>query len=369
MENMMQLHFRVDGEVYQTVTVEKGELVMPISAPEKEGHRFVRWDNLPEKSTAGKEVTVDAVYEACTYVATFVLDDTVLEERTLAYGAPVAEPALPDMEDKTFLGWENLPATMPAGDIKVEGKTEPLTFSYTMMVDDEVFATYQFAAGADMTGLPIPEKEGHTFSGWNKNYKKMPHSNLTVRGTLTPHPHSVVFEIDDEMKFVRDLHYGDAIRPIGIPSRPNHSFVGWENVPEVVPDEDLHFHGHFEINSHTLRFMLEDHLIYEAVHEAGSPIKAPEVEPREGYMFSGWRGLPKKMPDCDYTAEGRYYVKKYKLVFQVDGEEYDVQTVAFGAPVTPPEAPQKEGLTFSGWDNVPDTMPADDVVVVGSFKQ
>ena len=367
MEPLMTLRFRVDGEIYQTVSVEKGELIMPIDAPAKEGHRFVRWDNLPEKSVAGKEATVDAVYEKLSYSVTFVLDGETLSQTTVAYGDPIAAPVAPEQKGRVFLGWKNMPESMPASDLRIEGETEPELFTFTFMVDDEVYAVREFAAGAAVEGVEEPHKEGYDFSGWNKNYKKMPHSNLTVRGYLTPHIHSLVFEIDGEMKFRRSLPYGAEVRQIGIPTRPNHSFVGWENVPATMPDEDLEFHGNFVINQRTLRFMLDDRLIFETVLHAGAPVKAPEVEQKEGFMFSGWRGLPKKMPDCDYTAEGKYYPKKFKVSYTVDGEEVASQSVAFGAPIPPVDQPQKDGKTFSGWQNLPETMPADDIVVVAEF--
>ena len=368
MDALMTLNFRVDGEIYQTVSVEKDELIMPIDAPQKEGHRFVRWDNLPQKSVAGKELTVDAVYEKCSYQLTYVVDGEELSTATVSFGEALVPPAVPEKEGRIFSGWKNLPETMPAGDLTVNGETENELFTFTFMVDDEVYTVREFPAGAAVEGIETPHKEGHDFSGWNKNYKKMPRSNLTVRGYLTPHVHSLVFEIEDEMKFSRTLPFGAEVRPIGIPTRPNHSFIGWENVPATMPDEDLLFKGHFEINQRTLRFVLEDRLILETTLNAGATIKAPEVEQKEGYMFSGWRGLPKKMPDCDYTAEGKYYAKKFKVSYTVDGEEVASQSVAFGAPIPPVDAPTQDGKTFSGWQNLPETMPADDIVVVAEFS-
>jgi hypothetical protein len=41
--------------------------------------------------------------------------------------------------------------------------------------------------------------------------------------------------------------------------------------------------------------------------------------------------------------------------------------VEYGATITPEPAPNKEGYDFSGWDNVPETMPAHDVTVYGSL--
>ena len=58
----------------------------------------------------------------------------------------------------------------------------------------------------------------------------------------------------------------------------------------------------------------------------------------------------------------------YTLTYKVDGEEYKTSTVAFGTKLTPETPPSKEGCTFSGWSEIPETMPAKDVVVTGSFS-
>lgn len=44
-----------------------------------------------------------------------------------------------------------------------------------------------------------------------------------------------------------------------------------------------------------------------------------------------------------------------------------VDTVAYGTALTAREAPTKTGYTFSGWSEIPATMPDEDVVITGSF--
>ena len=46
---------------------------------------------------------------------------------------------------------------------------------------------------------------------------------------------------------------------------------------------------------------------------------------------------------------------------------YNTQYVAYGDSIPVIDAPTKEGYTFSGWSEIPETMPAHDVEVTGSF--
>ena len=58
----------------------------------------------------------------------------------------------------------------------------------------------------------------------------------------------------------------------------------------------------------------------------------------------------------------------YNLTYIVDGVEYKTAEVEVGATIIPEQAPEKEGYTFSGWSEIPETMPAEDVTVTGSFS-
>ena len=70
---------------------------------------------------------------------------------------------------------------------------------------------------------------------------------------------------------------------------------------------------------------------------------APE---KEGYTFSGWEGLPEVMPAKDVTVSGSFTVNSYKLTYVVDGEVYLEETVSYGSKILcGMPAPEKEGYT------------------------
>ena len=103
--------------------------------------------------------------------------------------------------------------------------------------------------------------------------------------------------------------------------------------------------------------------------EYGTTI-TPETSPtKEGYTFSGWSEIPATMPAKDVTVTGTFSINKYKLTYKVDGEVYKTYDIEYGANITPEPAPTKDGYTFSGWSNLPSTMPANDVTITGTFKQ
>ena len=57
----------------------------------------------------------------------------------------------------------------------------------------------------------------------------------------------------------------------------------------------------------------------------------------------------------------------FTLLYKVDGVDYKSYQVEYGASITPEPAPIKAGYNFSGWSEIPTTMPDHDVIVIGTF--
>ena len=60
-------------------------------------------------------------------------------------------------------------------------------------------------------------------------------------------------------------------------------------------------------------------------------------------------------------------LKKYNLRYIVDGEEYSTEEVVETTPLTLADEPTKDGYTFGGWSEIPETMPNHDVEITGRF--
>lgn len=122
-----------------------------------------------------------------------------------------------------------------------------------------------------------------------------------------------------------------------------------------------------EIPVYTLTYIIDGE-VYKSIEVAYGEEIVVETEPtKEGYTFSGWSEIPSTMPAHDVTVTGSFTVNTYTLTYEVDGEVYKTYNIEYGATIESENAPSKEGYTFSGWSEIPDTMPAHDVTVTGSF--
>ena len=59
--------------------------------------------------------------------------------------------------------------------------------------------------------------------------------------------------------------------------------------------------------------------------------------------------------------------QKYSLKYMVDGTLYKEYSMEEGTSITPEPEPTKDGYTFSGWSWIPKKMPEEDVTITGTF--
>ena len=78
--------------------------------------------------------------------------------------------------------------------------------------------------------------------------------------------------------------------------------------------------------------------------------------------------VPETVPAENVTIKATWTINSYKLTYKVDGSVYKEYTLNYGNAITPEAEPTKEGYTFSGWSEIPSTMPAHNVEVNGSFN-
>ena len=100
--------------------------------------------------------------------------------------------------------------------------------------------------------------------------------------------------------------------------------------------------------------------------EVGAVITAEETPVKEEYTFSGWSEIPSTMPDDDVIITGSFIANKYKITYMVDDEVYKVVEYGYETEVKPLGRPSGNYDTFE-WENLPSTMPAHDVVVNAKY--
>lgn len=117
--------------------------------------------------------------------------------------------------------------------------------------------------------------------------------------------------------------------------------------------------------THTLTYKVDGEVYKEYSIEEGTAITPEPAPTKTGYTFSGWSEIPATMPDHDVEVNGSFTVNQYTITFDTDGgSAISPITQDYGTPITAPGNPTKTGYTFAGWDkDIPATMPAENVTI------
>ena len=119
---------------------------------------------------------------------------------------------------------------------------------------------------------------------------------------------------------------------------------------------------------YTITFMIGDEKYSEATIKYGAEIALP-TPTKEGYTFMGWKNVPAVMPADNIVVYGNFKANDYTVTYIVDGEVYETVSVACDSEITPISAPEKDGYTFNHWEAIPQTMPAHDIEVVAVYDE
>ena len=315
-------------------------------------------------------------------------DVTIIGKNTLRHGANISiysmctnPPVIESGNDFTESQYVNTTVFIPKGSLNAYQTADvwknfwdiqeyclDKKFCVNYYIDEELYAVDSVKHGDTIIPRVEPQKENHEFSGWSYIPKTMPAEDVMVTGTFTANTYTITYMVDEEIFAIDTIAYGDTIVPIAEPTKEGYTFSGWSEVPETMPAEDIIVTGTFTVNTYTITYMIDDE-IFATDSIIYGDIIIPIAEPsEEGYTFSGWSEVPEIMPAEDIIVTGTFTVNTYTITYIVDEEFFATDNITYGDTITPIEEPTKEGYTFSGWSEVPETMPAEDIVIDGYFS-
>ncbi len=170
-----------------------------------------------------------------------------------------------------------------------------------------------------------------------------------------------------------------ATRPDAPAATPGYTFGGWNKADGTAWDyasdkvtDNITLYAKWAANTYTITFdTAGGSEIAPITQDYGTVITAPEAPTREGYTFIGWdKEIPTTMPAENMTVTAQWEINQYTITFDTNGgSEIAPITQDYGTAITAPEAPEREGYTFIGWDKaIPETMPAENITLKAKWK-
>ena len=357
----------VDHSVLLEQPVAEGHAAMLPPEPQREEAAFTGWsadtsnvqqdmdvlalyDGLTDKVTvnviAGENGTVDPLGEtACFYDGELKLtiqpNEGYHTDRVLVNGEITA------CEDNT-LTLEHIHSNTT---VTVLFARNTYTVSLADGLTGNVFAALPVEYGEDAV-LPeaTPWHEGYHFTGWSADGRNIT-ADCTITANYEQNSYTVRFvDYDGTELSVQTVLHGEAAELPASPAREGYTFVGWSGDVSAVTG-DMTVTALYAVKTCTVFFTDWDGTVLKTQEVSyGEDAEAPQAPSREGYTFTGWSG--------DYTniTESRILMAQYeRLSFTVrfvdyDGTELSSQSVFWGEAAAAPEAPAREGYTFTGWD-------------------
>lgn len=247
----------------------------------------------------------------------------------------------------------------------------PAKFTLTYQLNhSEVYSTYTVYQGDSIPAGGTPVRRGYRFDGWDNGPATMPNYNLTINGTLTKITFAVTYKIGDDVLQVDSVDAGAAIVPPTVEQRAGYTFA-WGYYPETMPNYDVVVSGSYQeavLPTYPIYYQVGDQTVYVEWLKEGDTPNPPASASKTGYTFERWMGVPATMPAESVVASAVFTINSYILTYMVNDEQYgSSEVLEYGTTVTPKTAPEMEGYVFTGWSNLPKTMPAHDVTVTGYF--
>ena len=246
----------------------------------------------------------------------------------------------------------------------------PSSFELSYILDGVQYHSEQVVYGNSLMPISAPVREGYTFSGWSEIPTVMPAHDVTVIGTFIPNVYQITYMVDGEVYKIDSLACDAPFKVEPIPSKEGYNFDGWNGVPTIMPASDIVLSGTFVVNKDNkfnVIYMV-DGQEYKRVLVSFGDVIALDAEPtKEGYTFSGWSEIPETMPLQDVIVIGEFVINSYTLTYMVDDTVYATEYIEYGAPIVLMNGPEKDGFIFEGWTDAPTIMPATDIVVLAVY--
>ena len=396
----------------EEITEEEAEKIIKDNGTYDEGYEYTGWvdeDNNPVTfpyvvPAVGGKLT--PVYTLKSFTVRFVDEDgNEVKKETVEYKSALANvaPEYPEKDGYIATGWYNaedgtaMPATMPAKDVTYEvGYTYATNTPYTIKIfimdlngsyDTIITSVKNYGTTGEiarvepvvMTGL----YEDATHPDRLLSAKIEANGSTELRIYYARTKYTVTYDGGEPI----EVYYGAAIpAPTAAPTAPGKGkeFVNWTdkdgNEPKyyaAMPEKNLAFTSNWTDADFTITYVVngtqtsETYKYNEVINAKADPV-VPGMQFEYWVDAEGNKGIPATMPEKDIILVAQFSTAFFKVTFLDDenGNVFEEITVLCGATITLPQNnPTKANHKFIEWVNVPETMPAENLVIIPKFER
>ena len=386
--NQYTITFDTDGgSAVAPITQDYATDITAPEAPTKTGYTFAGWTPAVPDTMPAENVTVKAQWNINSYKLSFEVDGAVVRgPEDVEFDSAITAPSVDEKEGYTFVGWfaketgEAMPAKMPAKDVVYEavwtnGTNTRYTIEVYMMDTNGNYSLSAATVAYGTTGSVQTIVPG-TIVGCTVDTALSELSKaISADGSMVLKVYYArnIYTVTYDSEAPVNVYYGAAIPAYEPAAQTGKTFTGWSpEVPATMPAENLVFTSTWEDTLYTITYVVNGTKSV-AQYAYGAAVVAPEDPTVDGMTFTGWEpAVPDTMPAEDLIIVAKFENAVYKVTYLTDvgGEVFEEMLVRAGETVpVPTETPEKEYYVFLNWDNVPAVMPANNITIVPVFER
>ena len=248
-----------DGSIYKENVVFSDLFTLSLQKEGYTGRLYRDADFLKPLTKDSKVKNGDTVYVKWTinkYTVTFMDGEKVLETFTnVPHGSAVTAPEVPEKDGKTFSKWDK-DFSKVTSDLTINAVYDVDTFTVTFKDGEKVLETqtveYEAAATAPDTARLSPP-EGMHFAKWDKDFSKVT-EDIEVSAVYELNEYTVTFKNGETMIKNERVKHGFAATAPNVFDTPTEKFVGWDKSFDNVTS-DIIVNAKFETKKFTLTFI------------------------------------------------------------------------------------------------------------------
>ena len=266
-----------DGSIYKENVVFSDLFTLSLQKEGYTGRLYRDADFLKPLTKDSKVKNGDTVYVKWTinkYTVTFMDGEKVLATFTnVTHGDTVTAPEVPEKDGKTFSKWDK-DFSKVTSDLTINAVYDVDTFTVTFKDGEKVLETqtveYEAAATAPDTARLSPP-EGMHFAKWDKDFSKVTES-IEVSAVYELNEYTVIFKNGETTLKTEMVKHGFAATAPNVYDTATKKFVGWDKSFDNVTS-DLIVNAKFETKKFTLTFInFDGTTVYTAEVEYGASI-------------------------------------------------------------------------------------------------
>ncbi len=358
-----------DDAVINTFSFDYGSDLTSFQFPvlSRVGYTLSGWGaNIPETMPTN-DLVFKAEYNLNVHTLTFLSEDgTEIYSNNYSYDDSLEGVTVeaPNKFGYTFTSWgEGIPSSMPDNDVTLTAlytaNEQTINFyDYDSILIEVVTIAYD--TDLSTVELPVPVREGYTFTGWHSPLPEtMPNNGLAYNATYSINEYRVQYLDFDGSVLYEDLfEFGADLNEITVsnPDRYGYTFEDWDDtLPTTMPSNDIVINANYDVNTFTISFFdYNDTVVFEETVDYSTNLSTLDIpDPiRLGYTFTGWDNIiPETMPNDNLSFRATYSLVEYDINyvlydgFNVDNPSvYSVESsgILFNDPTL-------EGYLFGGW--------------------